>query len=622
MALAPANWVSREQLCALLWPDRSDAQARQSLSQALSALRRGLGEAAILADRNAAGLASQEIVVDVVRFSELAAHGDLVSLGEAASLLHGPLLPGFFVGVDSFDDWLALERARIGSEAVSAMLRLGDMAMAGGDLGLAQTAFEKALVLDTAEERAHAGLMRLHLVQGRPAAALRQFERAAAVLARQVEAPPGEELSKLRTRAHNANSSESAHHEEAIRPTIPPTYGARLSLPVSSLRVPLVVMGVFAEDGGQNELGPFVEVLPDEVATALARSSWVRVQRVSIEAGAVPTSECRYRVDAKVRRLGGRVRVSCQITAAATKQVVWGTSFETPSAITRALAAAVPRIVGCVEYGIQRAETQAAAGLPAQKRLEPYEKYLLALKLYYQYGAAPIGRSIALLREALEEEPGFVRAKALMAAAYASKIMRGAGVPGDREAGIALAYEVYCSGTDDPDALQWAADPLTQVAGDHEAAHAAASRALRVHPNSAMALTVLGHIHCFADDPKPAVKCFERALELAPENPHYGHMVLGLGRSLMMLGRGNDGIPYLRRSVQGLPGPDTGLRWWIHGLMREGRKEEAQQAALSLRRQFPEFRVSLAISRLPRNFFSLAFMAEHHETLVAAGAPE
>lgn len=124
MALAPANWVSREQLCALLWPDRSDAQARQSLSQALSALRRGLGEAAILADRNAAGLASQEIVVDVVRFSELAAHGDLVSLGEAASLLHGPLLPGFFVGVDSFDDWLALERARIGSEAVSAMLRL------------------------------------------------------------------------------------------------------------------------------------------------------------------------------------------------------------------------------------------------------------------------------------------------------------------------------------------------------------------------------------------------------------------------------------------------------------------------------------------------------------------
>lgn len=615
LALAPGQAASREHLCALLWPDRPADQARQSLSQALSALRRSLGGAALLADRTGVGLSARDVAIDTEQFAAWAVAGDRASLTAAATLLQGPLLPGFSAGVDPFDDWLALARTRISGVAIEAMLRLGALAMAAEDAAQAQAAFARALALEPAEERAHAGLMRLHLAQGRPAAALRQFEQAATVLAREVEAAPGQELVALRAEAQQA----AGNGARPTRDTVPDAVqGALLSIPVAPLRVPVVMVGGFAELGQPAGLQGFGAGVAEEVAASLSRSSWLRLVRP----GAADASEARYCADGTVQRVGGRIRVTCRVTEVATGRQVWGSAFETAPSLPAAARAAVPRIVGSVEYGVQRAETSAAAALPAERPLAPYEKFLLALKLYYQYGPAPIARAVALLREAVAEEPGFVRAKALMAAAFASKIMRGAGVPGDREAGIALAYEVYSSGTDDPDALQWAADPLTQIAGDHEAAHAAACRALRVHPNSAMALTVLGHIHCFANDPKPAVKCFQRALELAPENPHYGHMVLGLGRSLMMVGRGREGIPYLRRSVQGLPGPDTGLRWWIHGLMREGRRDEAQRAASALRDNFPEFRVSLAVGRLPRNFLNPALMTEHQETLVAAGAPE
>ena len=44
LALAPGRARSRDQLAGLLWSDRAEAQAKSSLRQALTALRRGLQE--------------------------------------------------------------------------------------------------------------------------------------------------------------------------------------------------------------------------------------------------------------------------------------------------------------------------------------------------------------------------------------------------------------------------------------------------------------------------------------------------------------------------------------------------------------------------------------------------
>ena len=49
LALSPGMERSREQLMALLWSDRGDDQARGSLRQALSGLRRDLGDAGVAA---------------------------------------------------------------------------------------------------------------------------------------------------------------------------------------------------------------------------------------------------------------------------------------------------------------------------------------------------------------------------------------------------------------------------------------------------------------------------------------------------------------------------------------------------------------------------------------------
>jgi adenylate cyclase len=96
LALPPGKPRSREELMAMLWSDRSDEQARGSLRQALSSLRRDLDDdtarAIIIAD--------DAITLDP----------DLVTVNQAEP--GAKLLEGLHINDPSFDDWLRDERLR------------------------------------------------------------------------------------------------------------------------------------------------------------------------------------------------------------------------------------------------------------------------------------------------------------------------------------------------------------------------------------------------------------------------------------------------------------------------------------------------------------------------------
>jgi TolB-like protein len=95
LALSPGRSRSREELMALLWSDRGEAQARASLRQALTGLRKDLGE-------DAAAL--------IVTNDAVALDPDKVALEDAES--GGELLAGLHIHDPAFDDWLRDERLR------------------------------------------------------------------------------------------------------------------------------------------------------------------------------------------------------------------------------------------------------------------------------------------------------------------------------------------------------------------------------------------------------------------------------------------------------------------------------------------------------------------------------
>ncbi len=109
LALPPGKVRSREEIMALLWSERGDAQARASLRQVLTGLRKDLGEQAMtvlnIAD-DAVSLDPDKVTVEVA------------SAGEE-------LLVGFHLHDPAFEEWLRDERLRLEDTAAPEIQRPG-----------------------------------------------------------------------------------------------------------------------------------------------------------------------------------------------------------------------------------------------------------------------------------------------------------------------------------------------------------------------------------------------------------------------------------------------------------------------------------------------------------------
>jgi DNA-binding SARP family transcriptional activator len=224
LACRPDEALSRDAICGTLWGDRGERQARHSLSQALSALRRALPSSRPLlnATRDTVGLAADAVDVDVTAFSRLVAQGGRPALRQAASLYRGALLEGFPLREGAFEEWLAGERMRLAERAGGALLRLAEDEIAAQDHAAALAALTRALELDPLSEEAHRRLIRLHMDQERYNLAIQQYRACEAIVRRELGAAPEPStaalhLESLRRAAATPEPSTAALHLESLR---------------------------------------------------------------------------------------------------------------------------------------------------------------------------------------------------------------------------------------------------------------------------------------------------------------------------------------------------------------------------------------------------------------------
>src|SRR5215470_18233746 len=89
LATPPGELRSRDKLCGLLWGDRGDKQARNSLKQALHRLRSSLEfvlPLPVSSDREFLALDSTAVAVDVQKFGQLIDEGTPESIEQATAL--------------------------------------------------------------------------------------------------------------------------------------------------------------------------------------------------------------------------------------------------------------------------------------------------------------------------------------------------------------------------------------------------------------------------------------------------------------------------------------------------------------------------------------------------------
>jgi DNA-binding SARP family transcriptional activator len=200
LALHHDQEQSREKIAGLLWGNSGEEQARASLRQTLTDLRRALPPEdtdGLVIDGEAFALDSSAADVDAIRFHAALEEDGPDALERAVALYRGELLEGFSLHEHGFQEWLERERAhlrRLVMDALGKLLRYYERA---GARDAAISTANRLLAFYSLQEEVHRSLMRLYVAQGRRSLALQQYERCRAVLHEELDVEPADETASL-----------------------------------------------------------------------------------------------------------------------------------------------------------------------------------------------------------------------------------------------------------------------------------------------------------------------------------------------------------------------------------------------------------------------------------------
>lgn len=219
LSVRPAQLVSRDKIAGLLWSSTGPEQARQSLRQLLSTLRKELtqisSERSILVEEaDFLGIDTSLVTADVVDFETLLATGSEESLKKALALYRGDFLDGFSITEDRFDQWVLGERDRLHRAASRAHGYLVDTLVKRNAIDDAIGVAQQALRIDPVQESMHRTLMRLYMQSGDLAAALQQYDTCARSLKRELGVDPDAETRALQQQIAQLRSKRTAPQQE------------------------------------------------------------------------------------------------------------------------------------------------------------------------------------------------------------------------------------------------------------------------------------------------------------------------------------------------------------------------------------------------------------------------
>jgi DNA-binding SARP family transcriptional activator len=171
---------SPDKLMTLLWGSHFEAQARQNLRQALTRLRRILGEDAVISSGESVSLQPGVLACDVMQFEGLLGDGSRDALNGAVGLYRGPLLAEIAIPEEAAR-CPAPADGRLGSRCHGQPRRAG---ASGWHHEQALRAANRAIAVNSLRGDAHRLVIRALAASGRRVDALKHYEHLVAFEAR------------------------------------------------------------------------------------------------------------------------------------------------------------------------------------------------------------------------------------------------------------------------------------------------------------------------------------------------------------------------------------------------------------------------------------------------------
>lgn len=634
LALAGIKGLTRSELCGLFWPDRPSAQARNSLRQGLAAIRKHLpsegdeaGGLTLHSDLELVRLLAAPGAVDVHTFHTGATAGGRTAQIAAAQVWRGEPLAGLELS-EGIEQFVSSHRRLLTEQALrlAELLSMADAADRDA-LAAAQSLAQELLLQVPSAEEAHRALMRVHLRNGSPSAALRQFENCKHALREELQTEPDAETYRIIASIHASGGAQ--------RPVGPRAEQSK-SLEVDGTSIPqgshpsVVVMPFDNLGDASDEY--FADGVVEEITAALSRirdffviarqsaftfkGRFVDVKEVGLALGVA------YVIEGTVRRGNERVRITVQLVAASTRAQLWSDRYEgTTAEIFEFQDRIAAHVAGALKPAIRHAEIEAATRKPPAS-LAAYDLVMRAFPKLWGQNATAIGEAIPILQEAVRVDPNYGRAHALLAWCHAVKIPYLWTSDPAREISLALSAVDATSGLidDDPTALT-AVGAATGFCGDQDAASSFIDRALSLDPNNAWGWARWGWIGIYRGQPDLALERFETAMKLSPLDPFAFNTRIGMASALAFSGGVHEATAIVKDVANRHPDVTWAQRTLASLAAMSGDLETARAAARKLMAAQPEFTIKSYLA-VPTFHGMHRYLDRMAQGLREAGLPE
>jgi TolB-like protein/class 3 adenylate cyclase len=393
---------------------------------------------------------------------------------------------------------------------------------------------------------------------------------------------------------------------------------------------PSIAVLPFANMSGDPEQEYFADGMVEEIITALSRIRWlfviarnssftykgqaVDVKQVSRELGV------RYVLEGSVRKGGNRARITAQLIDATTGAHLWADRFDGLLEDIFELQDKIAiSVAGVIEPALRQSEIERAR----RKRpdsLDAYDLYLRALPYAFTPMPEDADQALPLLAKAIELEPEFAAAHAILAWCHEARYLRGGMLEETRLAALRHARQAIAAGSDDAVALATGGFVIAVCARDYETAITAFERSFALSSSSALALGFSSIVRAWKGDDAIAVEEANRALRLSPFDPLIYLPYVGLAYAHFAAGRFEETVSAASLATQSNPRFTVPLILHAAALGFLERSEDAKPVVQRLLELQPSLTVATAI--LSPRYVNPENIAAIANGLRRAGFPE
>lgn len=405
----PRGFHRRDRILPLLWPEKGQKNARNSLSNLLYHIRKTLGsEIVITRGTEEIGIDTSKLWCDALEFEELIKKGELL---DAVNLYRSDLLEGLHIANASadFEQWIDLERQRFRNLYGDALEALALQSEKKGETNKAIKWWQLSLETTPYDTHKVKHYLKLLTAIGSRAEVIRIAEQHASFLHRELDIDPREVMDDLTKNLDSESKIVGAKPKVKNDPN-QPDYKSVAILP-------------FEELGKNEDTSNFAGGLHNDLLTRLSTVSSLNVisrtsvlqyrntnkpiPQISAELGAGTI------VEGSIQFKVGRIRLNIQLIDVITDKHIWAETYDrelTAKHFFDIQSDLTEQIVENLRAYLTPKEKQRIKEWNPTKNMEAYRCYSIGRRELDKRTKKSMQNSLKYFNQAVELDPGYALA--------------------------------------------------------------------------------------------------------------------------------------------------------------------------------------------------------------------